>query len=121
MCNVQSVRQGVHRPVSIDTLDGLDAFRLTHMDVLDGKLDGDWTQEWTERIGQESCSEYPHFGQKFLVSLGHCVDDFGRRIDHRITYSIVARKRLIGNAINATATCMLPLRWSVSLHSADSW
>ena len=69
----------------------------------------------------DTCSEYPHFGQKFLVRLGHCVDDFGRRIDHRITYSIVACKRLIGNAIYAAATCMLPLRWSVSLHSADSW
>ena len=55
MCSVHFTGQGVHRPVSIDTLDVLDAFDLTHLDVLDAKLDGNWTQEWTERIGQESC------------------------------------------------------------------
>lgn len=39
--------QGVHRPVSIDTLDVMDALYLTVLDVLDAKLDGNWTQEWT--------------------------------------------------------------------------
>ena len=35
MRSVQFSSQGVHRPVSIDTLDVLDAFDLTGLDVLD--------------------------------------------------------------------------------------
>jgi hypothetical protein len=36
--------QGVQCPVSIDTLDELDAFHLTRVDVLDGGLDANWTE-----------------------------------------------------------------------------
>ena len=117
MRSVQFSRQGVHRPVSIDTLDVLDAFDLTHLDVLYGKLDGNWTQEWTERIGQES---YFTNGQDLrLFPEGTVRQDVQGvpEIDHRIMYSTVARKPVFRNAIYATATALLPLLGPVFMSS----
>ena len=121
MSSVHSERPAVHRTPPKGRVYGVYALDWTQVYEVDGKVYAECTHDVRRNDSLKTCSEYPHFGQKFLVSLGHCVDDFGRRIDHRITYSIVACKRLIGNAIYAAATCMLPLRWSVSLHSADSW
>ena len=109
MCSVHFTGQGVHRPVSIDTLDVLDAFDLTGLDVLDGKLDGNWTQAVRRDYSLKTGSENPHFGDKFLRKLRQGCCDFHRRIDRRVMYSMVACKRLIRNVVNATATALLPL------------
>lgn len=71
--------------------------------------------------GADTCYENRRTAESFPVPAVPGSRDAIVADDHRITYSIVACKRLIGNAIYAAATCMLPLRWSVSLHSADSW
>ena len=110
--------QGVHRPVSIDTLDSLDAFDLTRVDVLDAKLDGNWTQEWMQRIGQESCFTN---GQDLRLFPEDSVRQGVQgvpEIDHRIMYSTVARKPVFRNAIYAAATALLPLRWPIPKSSA---
>lgn len=112
MCSVQSVRQGVHRPVSIDTLDGLDAFRLTHLDALDGKLDGDWTQAVGRNDFLKASSKNDHFGRFFPDAMRQDAFSSQPRIDLRVKYSMVACKRLIDKAVNLTATVLLPSRGS---------
>ena len=59
------------------------------------------------RVGK-SRNKNRHFGQKFSDALRQGLCGFWKRIDHRIMYSIVTCKRLIGNAINITATALLP-------------
>ena len=117
MCSVHFVRQGVHRPVSIDTLDGLDAFRLTHLDGLDGKLDGDWTQAVRRNEFLKASCKNCHVGRNFLGALRQGLCCFQMRIDLRVMYPIVACNRLISNAVNIAATFLLPLPRPVVMSS----
>ena len=119
MCSVQFCSQGVHRPVSIDTLDVLDAFDLTRVDVLDAKLDGDWTLDRTERKGQESCFTNGQNLRPFPADKA-CQPVSDEALgDHRIMYSTVARKPVFRNAIYAAATALLPLLGAVFASPGD--
>ena len=117
MFSVHSGGTAVHRTLPKGRVYGVYALACTQVYEVDGKVYGECTDcergESSPISFLKTSSENCHFGHKFLGVLRHRGCSFQIRNDHRVTYSMVARKRLIGKAVNVSATTLLPSRHPV--------
>lgn len=118
MRSVQFSRQGVHRPVSIDTLDSLDAFDLTQLDGLDAKLDGNWTHDVRRDDSLKTALKNLSLVPCFVLGTGERILRSRWMSDLRFLNPWVGCKALMCNALQVAATALLPLLGTVFMSSA---